>query len=433
MVKSAAMQRREQHQMMQQQLMQQQMMQLEGTSPQNQRHHRGRNAYYHLLMKVSVLALMALTVYATVRSNNALAMSESLRILETAMVPSHGVGGFAPSRPPNNLPYQPAPVEDYIVKHTVQLGLSVKPPETVPTCFLWTDPNSTPYYQQLTQFYQELKEYYVLLNNFRLPADIQDVRYDTSPHGDVCSQVELNPLGLEGIFKSQQLSRTNAGFVEPLVPPMRHPALCLEEGVGVPGRVDKIPQLMQIRYLVHDWAHMCRQLLPTSKTVFIDMGASLQFHGNHPSPALVLLEQFRRFGIKFDHIYAYEMLPHDPLLVQNAIPKQFKSAYHWINVGVQPLETSPHNPWNLLLDNFTEDDLVIVKLDIDTPAIEHPLAYQLLNNPRLAKLVDHFYFEHHVNQRELAPHWGAVDQSVEESFELFHQLRQKGVASHFWV
>lgn len=408
----------------------QQQMQRE-THPQN-RYNRGRNDY-RLIMRVSVLTLIGLTVYATFGNSRAMTMNESLRILETTMVSSSGVGGFSHSRQLNNLPYQPAPVEGYIMNHTVELGFAVKPPDSVPTCNLWTDPNSTPYHAKLLQFYEELKEYYVLLNNFKLPPDIKDVRYDRSPHGDVCSQVELHPQGLQGIFKSQQLSRTKAGFVEPLVPPMRHPALCLEEGVGIPGRVDKYPQLVQIRYLIHDWAHMCRQLQPTSRTVFIDMGASLQFHGDHPSPALVLLEQFRRFGIKFDHIYAYEMNPHDPLLVQNAIPKQFKSAYHWINVGVQPEEASPHNPWNLLLDHFTEDDLVIVKLDIDTPSVEHPLAYQLLNNPRLAKLVDHFYFEHHVNQRELMPHWGTVHGSVEESFQLFNGLRQKGVASHFWV
>ena len=77
--------------------------------------------------------------------------------------------------------------------------------------------------------------------------------------------------------------------------------------------------------------------------------------------------------------------------------------------------------------------MIIVKLDIDTPAVEGPLALQLFNNPRLAELVDHFYFEHHVNIAEMQGHWGATLESVEDSFQLFHGLRQKGVASHFWV
>jgi hypothetical protein len=162
-------------------------------------------------------------------------------------------------------------------------------------------------------------------------------------------------------------------------------------------------------------------------------GASLQFHGTNPSPALVLLEQFRRFGIVFDHIYGYEMTLLDPKTVQQAIPKQFRSAYHWINVGVESDPNSIHNPWNLLLENYHEDDLVVVKLDIDSPMIERQLSHQLFNNPQLAKIVDHFYFEHHVNQFEMAAHWGPTLESVEDSFLLFHGLRQKGIASHFWV
>ena len=50
----------------------------------------------------------------------------------------------------------------------------------------------------------------------------------------------------------------------------------------------------------------------------------------------------------------------------------------------------------MLLPKYNEDDIIIVKLDVDTPSVELPLAHQLLEDERFAKVVDHFYCEHHV-------------------------------------
>eukprot|EP00797_Seminavis_robusta_P007323 Sro14_g010540.2 (140) ;mRNA; r:77183-77602 len=138
-------------------------------------------------------------------------------------------------------------------------------------------------------------------------------------------------------------------------------------------------------------------------------------------------------GIVFDHIYGYEMRQEDPNTVFAKLPPEYRANFHWINVGVNADPTHRHNPWNIILDHYNEDDFIVVKLDIDTPAIERPLAHQLLNDPRLVKLVDQFYYEHHVNQRELSRHWGHTAESVEQSFQFFTTLRKKGVASHFWV
>jgi hypothetical protein len=86
------------------------------------------------------------------------------------------------------------------------------------------------------------------------------------------------------------------------------------------------------------------------------------------------------------------------------------------------------------LRKFKEDDFVIIKLDIDTPEIELPLAVQLLQDESLHPLVDQFYFEHHVNMKEIAMYWGLeVVGSIKDTMELFQGLRQKGVTSHFWI
>jgi hypothetical protein len=178
--------------------------------------------------------------------------------------------------------------------------------------------------------------------------------------------------------------------------------------------------------------------------VVVFLGASLAYHGTQASrglgteapPALVLLDLYRKFGVKFDHIYAYEMKPHESMEVFEQLPDHYQAAYHWINVGVSSHNESKHNPLKMLKQNYEEDDMVIVKLDVDTPELERELAEQVKNDPELAKLIDHFYFEHHVFQKELQAFWGrgeGIVETVAESMELFTQLREHGVPAHFWV
>jgi hypothetical protein len=166
------------------------------------------------------------------------------------------------------------------------------------------------------------------------------------------------------------------------------------------------------------------------------MGASLEYHKGatlNRMPAVYAMEIFRKFGFEFDHIYAFEMKPILPDKVYQKLPDHFMKAYHWINLPVSADPDSMFNPLKLVLDNFNEDDMVVIKLDIDTPFIEMPLAYQLLESSQLASLVDHFYFEHHVNLREISHDWkDSMTDSVAMSLRLFHSLREKGVAAHYW-
>jgi hypothetical protein len=317
-----------------------------------------------------------------------------------------------------------------------ELKLDGAPPrELVETCHIWTDASTTPYHAKLMHFHNELELYYKRIQDFQLDGGVSDIRKQfTDPNNNnnnndssnntICQQLELHPDGLPALFaQSQQLSYTDAGWVEPLIPPMRSPKFCLEGET----------ELLNLRYLIHDFAAMCRQLKPTSRTVFVDLGASLSFHRGRVSPAIFLLELYRKFGISFDHIYAYEQKLQNPNDVFPQLPEHFQAAYHWINVGAESDPHSARNPFKLLLDNFEEDDLIIVKLDIDATVLERELVNQVLVNPRLATLIDHLYFEHHVNQLELAHHWGPAREGVQGSFILLNALRERGVAAHFWV
>ena len=92
------------------------------------------------------------------------------------------------------------------------------------------------------------------------------------------------------------------------------------------------------------------------------------------------------------------------------------------------------NPWTMVLRDFTPEDFLVVKMDIDHSPTELPLAEQLRNNTRLHKLVDHFYFEQHVILKEMLGLWGQTSTgSVYDSMKLFRELREASVAAHSWV
>lgn len=323
--------------------------------------------------------------------------------------------------------YRPAPVEEYILNHLDELQLDETLPNLVETCHIFKDPSSTPFYDHLQIYLSELTEYQQLMRSFQINAT------DLRKHLDdnICEDLKLHPNGVSGLFReSQQLSKTRSGMVEPILPTLRHPKMCSEFK----------KYLLSIEYMVHDFYSICQQLKLTSRTVFIDMGASLSFHnskqdGYQASPVIELLDLYRRFGITWDHVYAFELTQQDPQQALDNVPDDLYAAYHWINVGISSDLSSKYNPFRLILDNFNENDLIVVKLDIDTPALERRLVDQLLNDTRLTNLVDHFYFEHHVNQKELFRQWGGrrhASESVFETLDIFSALRQRGVAAHYW-
>ena len=108
------------------------------------------------------------------------------------------------------------------------------------------------------------------------------------------------------------------------------------------------------------------------------------------------------------------------------------------HTGVNHAEEDKLNPLHSILKKFTEDDFIVVKLDIDTSFIEKPLAYQILNNTGAGeydyhKLIDQFYFEDHVHLKELAGSWGrSMDGTISDTLKLFSGLRSKGIPAHFW-
>ncbi|GAX13434.1 hypothetical protein FisN_34Lh036 [Fistulifera solaris] len=326
--------------------------------------------------------------------------------------------------------YVPAIVEKYVLNHVAELFYNTPTtesgtwwwnrPSNPSGCAIWKDPTSTPYYEELQQFLHELRDYSQRIADFPPVPDLR-LQMQTVPQEQVCASLELHPDGLPAIFPSQQLSYTRAGYVEPLLTPMRHPSFCFDHDT----------YKLNMNYMVHDFPTLCRQLKNHTRTVFVDMGASLDFHAGTESPAMYIVDLYHQFGFFFDHIYAFEISLKDPIDVFAKVPEHLMASYHWNNVAVNPEPGDKFNPLHWILSRFNEDDLIVVKLDVDTPSVELPLANQIATN--FSDKIDHFYFEHHVHMEEIAPDWkSSMQGTIEESLQLFHTLRHVGVAAHFW-
>jgi hypothetical protein len=70
------------------------------------------------------------------------------------------------------------------------------------------------------------------------------------------------------LFPSRQLPMGPSGWMEPLLPPFRHSDHCFKQTSKT---------LLDLTFLVHDFGAICRNLKRTSRTVLVDMGASLDF------------------------------------------------------------------------------------------------------------------------------------------------------------
>jgi hypothetical protein len=64
--------------------------------------------------------------------------------------------------------YLPSKIEHYIISHMAELKLDMKAPELVPTCQLWTQSNSTPFFQEMHALVADLDQCYKKIGNFSL-------------------------------------------------------------------------------------------------------------------------------------------------------------------------------------------------------------------------------------------------------------------------
>ena len=93
------------------------------------------------------------------------------------------------------------------------------------------------------------------------------------------------------------------------------------------------------------------------------------------------------------------------------------------------------NVFRTLRSTARPDDFVVMKVDIDSPALEKRLVSTLASTPELVELVDELYFEYHLHvpdhRKPTSEH--TTPDTIVEALQLMQRLRAAGVRSHFWV
>jgi hypothetical protein len=77
------------------------------------------------------------------------------------------------------------------------------------------------------------------------------------------------------------------------------------------------------------------------------------------------------------------------------VPPPYYSRYHFYNAPISKNSNENSSPLKVIKDLATIDDFVALKLDIDRPMIEIPIATQILTDPKIRELIDEFFFELH--------------------------------------
>jgi hypothetical protein len=224
-------------------------------------------------------------------------------------------------------------------------------------------------------------------------------------------------------------THTRTSWIEPLAFSLRHPkAPCdrsLIEGRGY--------MLLES----HADARLSFAGPPGSRPMnyLFDMGASTWSLGLGGPSQSFLIDAYKRRGITFDRIMLWEATPHTPEDIYDKVPRSMHVAYQYMNIPCSPEVGDPGNPLEIIKALTRPEDFVAVKLDIDTPVVENALIQQILDDSDIYRRIDEFYFEQHVNFKPMLANWKDkidADKTLASSYNLFVELRKRGIRAHGW-
>jgi len=214
-------------------------------------------------------------------------------------------------------------------------------------------------------------------------------------------------------------------ILEPLVGLLRSPRfLC--EGQG--------NHLMDVDFLVLADASSAK-LSPSAKRIFFDAGGSM-----FKDAMMWFTSTYAARGIDFDRIFVWEARHVSKEEYWHGIPKEVRAKweprltyYSATYVSADPADTA-NNVVERIKKECKPDDFCAFKLDIDTPSVELPLVQQLRDSKDAQAKVDEFFFEHHITNDIMKQWWRSnTNGTFQDSYEIFQDLRSKGVRAHSWV
>jgi len=228
-------------------------------------------------------------------------------------------------------------------------------------------------------------------------------------------------------FIDEQTGEKYEEYIEPLVSHLRFPlSKCIHEA--------------NQQYVYHDTIFKGFILPPPpvirgDRAIFFDAGSA-----NWDKGPKYFLNTWLRHGIKFDDVFSFdENTKPDKFFV--TIPSEYQNRIHYkqCTLASRPEENFPDHPFlpALIRESTTENDYVMFKLDIDRPAIEQGIIDFILRDDFPSSVIDEMFWEHHISQNYLMfEHWKATatpNTTFRNSYELFLNLRKKGIRAHSWT
>jgi len=240
------------------------------------------------------------------------------------------------------------------------------------------------------------------------------------------------------VFLDETTGEEYVEYIEPLVSHLRYPlARCLNPE-------DPYYYFREITF--RGWL-MPPPNVRNERKFYFDAGAS-QWDDGAGGPSLKYFEaMWKRHGMEWDDIYAYEMMT-TAIEFYQTVPPEFMTLVHYLQCAVSssPLEhtdETPFLPFEVMLHTMPED-YVLLKLDIDAPTVENGnIDYLFQTQPHNSEEEDQFFnvinevvYEHHIYDNYLMRDlWGtkASRDSMEDSYRMFLNLRLRGIRAHSWI
>lgn len=215
--------------------------------------------------------------------------------------------------------------------------------------------------------------------------------------------------------------RTVKEPIEPLASVLRDPrGVC----AGFPAE-----EIGSLKFLVLGQPWLAKQQL-----VLVDFGASLWSSGAGRASQVWFWEEYRKLGFEFQSMYMFEVSQHSLAAIYDPVPRDLLPRFHYYNLPVSPDRGAQFHAWTFT-DNIPRrgDEYLAIKLDIDTQNVEEELVRQLCSHNYSKSLPHEFFFEHHVGIPEMVRnHWGPCRGTVQDTYNIFMNLRNKGVRAHAW-
>jgi len=263
------------------------------------------------------------------------------------------------------------------------------------------------------------------------------------------------------VFLDETTGEEYVEYIEPLVSHLRFPLSKCEED----DKTSRWYQILYSRGLEYRGYVVPPAGVRNERKLYFDAGASNWSKISKGSSLQYFYNMWKRQGIEWDHIFAYEMTT-SPDEFWETVPEEHRELITYRQCAVssapqqqqQQQQQEDNSNHNIINNNSKEEeeeeehpflpyeirrhakaeDYVLFKLDIDSYGIEVGTIEYIINDPD--NFIDEVVFEHHVSGNYLMrPEWGDTiagsgeEVSLLESYQLFLAMRRKGIRSHSWV